>query len=93
MDFEEKYEVFGASKEYNQKMRQSGEWGTDMELQVAASLYQKSVYVFTQQSSSTRYGWTHYTPTTPMDVQRLPKHLELCHTNNNHFDCIVNERH
>ena len=94
VDFEEKHKVLGVSEEYIQKMRKS-EWGSDVELRAVASLYQKNVYVFTQ-SGSTQYMWKKpYTPEKLTDVKitfTKVTHLELCHTNNNHFDCIVDEK-
>lgn len=86
-------------EEHAKKMMQLHTWGTQLELQAAASLFQKKLYLFTQLSSSVQYDWIQYEPHPPHQLvlpdvhfPELTKmtHLELCHTNNNHFDCIVN---
>ena len=89
----------GRLEEHAQEMMQLQTWGTQVELQAAASLFQKELYVFTQLPSDLHYSWIRYEPHSPHQLvfpeEQFPKlatltHFELCHTRNCHFDCILN---
>ena len=85
-------------QDHVQRMRRLKEWGTQVELQAASSFFQKELYVFTQSHSSTYYDWVRYklhSPDTldvvaPNSCKNIP-HLELCHTEHCHFECIYSK--
>lgn len=82
------------------KMQLLTVWGTQVELQAAASLYQVPVYVLTFSRTLNRYTWYCYEP---WDVTKLNfsetdlqstgttdlDHVELLHLRACHFDCIL----
>ena len=82
-------------------MKCLGKWGTQVELQAAASLVQVPVYVLTKGATEeAQYNWIMYKPhlTTQLTFpdeslhflfDDVLGHLELCHTNGDHYDCIV----
>ena len=88
-------------EDHIQRMCCLKQWGTQVEMQAAASLFQRELYVFTQLPSSTQYNWIRYEPHSPVLLE-LPDiefskvlgkltHLELCHKDRCHFECIVDE--
>ena len=81
-------------------MQRNARWGTQVELQAAASLFQVPKYVATNSLIQGVYKWTAFKPQdkSPWWVQRLYTHtatiinnkaLELCHISNTHYDSIV----
>ena len=78
-------------------------WGSHIELQAAASLFEMPVFISTTglgSQSEQGYKWTCYNPFPPeklMFPQERPKtldllsHIELCHTGGCHFDCVLNK--
>ena len=70
---------------------------TQVELQAAASFFQKELYVFTQSHSSTYYDWIRYKPHLPDKLYVVaPNSCKNIHTSSRamscHFECIVNGR-
>ena len=92
----------GCINEHIASMKYLGKWGTQVELQAAASLAQIPIYVLTKGATEeAKYDWIMYKPhlTTHLkfpdeDLRFLfddiLSHLELCHTNGNHYDCVIN---
>ena len=96
----------GNIKTHVSKMKRFGEWGTQVELQAAATLFQKPLYVLTQSTNDKGdYDWIIYKPQFSNDIS-FPKeteinflstfnailqHLEICHTNGCHYDCVVDD--
>ena len=82
-------------------MLHSRQWGTQVELQAASTLFQMDLYTLRQSSQTHEYGWTRYKPHKPANLQfpnenylrtlKEMDHMELCHTGGGHFDCIVDE--
>ena len=80
-------------------------WGSHIELQAAASLFEMPVFISTTglgSQSEQGYKWTCYNPFPPEKLmfpppQERPKtldllsHIELCHTGGCHFDCVLNK--
>ena len=77
-------------------------WGTQVELQAAASLYQIPVYILTFSKQQDMYNWQCFKPWAPTKLNfsntgPLPTHLfnldhiELLHLRNCHFDCILHK--
>lgn len=76
-------------------------WGSHIELQAAASLFEMPVFLCTtSQSEHQEYKWMCYKPFSPEKLtypplQERPKtldllsHIELCHTDGCHFDCVL----
>ena len=85
-------------EDHIQALRKPNAWGTHFELKAAATVYQMDVRVFMQISSTTDYHELDFHPYKlqhPLVKPPLAKEidtLELCHTNNNHFDCIVDKK-
>ena len=92
----------GCINEHITSMKCLGKWGTQVELQAAASLAQVPVYVLTKGATEeAQYNWIMYKPhlntqlTFPDEslhflFDDVLGHLELCHTNGDHYDCIIN---
>ena len=81
------------------RMHRFKEWGTQVELQAAVSLFQKELYVFTQLPASTQYDWIRYEPHSPdklnfvdANLCRAIPHLELWYRERCHFECILNDK-
>ena len=53
-------------EDHIQRMCGLKEWGTQVEMQAAASLFQRELYVFTQLPLSTQYNWIRYEPHSPV---------------------------
>lgn len=85
-------------------MQHVGEWGTQVELQAAAILFQKPLYVLTQcTNDKEEYNWILYKPdysvnlVFPAETEAkclstfvtILQHLEICHTNGCHYDCVM----
>jgi len=80
-------------------MKHPGKWGTQVELQAAASLAQTPIYVLTKRrNEGTDYRWIIYQPhsvaSLKFPVEELNflflstlKHFKISHTNGNHYDC------
>jgi len=75
-------------------MKCLGKWGTQVELQAAASLAQIPIYVLTK-GTSEHYKWIMYKPHLKTNLKfpnedlnflfdNILNHLEICHTNGNH---------
>ena len=88
-------------QDHIRRMHRLKEWGTQVELQAAASLFQKELYVFTQLPASTQYDWIQYEPHSPDKLNFVDAnlcraiyipHLELCHRERCHFECIINDK-
>ena len=85
-------------------LKHFGEWGTQVELQTAATLFHKPLYVLTQSTNDKGdYDWIVYKPQFSKSIS-FPKetelnflsifntilqHLEICHINGCHYDCVV----
>ena len=92
----------GSFNEHIASMKYSGKWGTQVELQAAASLAQVPIYVLTKGGTEfAEYKWIMYKPHSLANLKfpdeelhflfdNILSHLELCHTNGNHYNCIVN---
>ena len=91
----------GSFSQHVASMKCPGIWGTQVELQAAASLAQTPIYVLTKQGTEgADYKWIMYQPQSianlkfPDELSFLFKntlnHLEICHTNGNHYDCVIN---
>jgi len=96
----------GSFDDHIAAMKCLGKWGTQVELQAAASIVQVPIYVLTKKSMDSEYHWILYKPYSKTSL-RFPdelslskndhdflfkgtlRHLELCHTNRNHYDCVV----
>ena len=85
-------------------MESPGKWGIQVELQATASIAQVPIYVLIKESSDSEYHWILYKPHSTTSLKfpdELPMknlyflfdgilgHLELCHTNRNHYDCVL----
>ena len=93
--------ISGKLEEHIQYMLHSRQWGTQVELQAASTLFQMDLYTLRQSPQTHEYGWTRYKPHEATNLQfpteNYPRtlnamdHMELCHTGGCHFDCIVDE--
>ena len=78
-------------------MKHERTWGTQLELQAAASLLKLPIYVFTQKDGSGDYYWEIFkpinsplrSPDTTIEKPLGVHHYELCHTQGCHYDLIV----
>ena len=85
-----------------QKMQHLSVWGTHVELQATASLFQVPVYMLTFSRQQNRYIWHCYQPwdssklkfpetePPPTHISNLD-HVELLHVRACHFDVILHE--
>ena len=92
----------GSLNEHIASMKYSGKWGTQVELQAAASLAQIPIYVLTKGSTEVaEYKLIMYKPHLIANLKfpdqdlhflfdNILNHLEICHTNGNHYDCVIN---
>ena len=92
----------GTIEGHIEKMQELTVWGTQVELQATASLYQIPVYLLTFSSQVNKYSWQCYQPWDPStlnftDTEPLPTHIseldhiELLHLRSCHFDCILHK--
>jgi len=93
----------GTLEQHLEGMQRETRWGTHVELQAAASLFQVPVYVATNSLIQGMYKWTVFTPQDKSSLKgpeniptllpslniNVKSHLELCHTSNTHYDSIV----
>ena len=93
----QKYVMTGTFEEHVSAMKRQGVWATQLEVFAAASLYQLPVYLCSPHPTTHQYRWMMYEPVDRADLvfegdaQRAlatNKHIELCHTGGDHFDCI-----
>lgn len=96
----EKFVMKGTFEHHVSTMRREGAWGTQVELCAAASYYQVPFYLCSPHPASKKYRWLLFKSLDRVcfnsEVNRNPqtprvKHVELCHTSGDHFDCIVNK--
>lgn len=96
----------GTIDKHVKQMQHIGKWGTQVELQAATSFFQKPLYVLTKGTNDkAEYKWIMYKPH-PLKVLTFPdemeinflnvfnttlKHLEICHVNGSHYDCVVDQ--
>ena len=96
----EKYCTSGSFKEHLQCMKHETVFATQMEAHVAASCFQRTLYIYTQRSGNGEYYWERFDPLPPLTLQSLPNeyridlhpfmvHMELCHINRCHYDVIT----
>ncbi|KAI8764713.1 CAunnamed protein product, partial [Biomphalaria glabrata] len=84
------------AQEYIKKMSLPGEWGTSCELFVAATIIQRTIYIYTPLMTTKEYQWISIGPVCPLgkkifdkEVDKsICKFLTLCHSNGNHYDVI-----
>ena len=62
-------------QDHIRRMHRMKEWGTQVELQAAASLFQKELYVFTQLTANTQYDWIRYEPHSPNKLNFVDANL------------------
>ena len=89
--------------QHTERMACARLWGSHIELQAAASLFEMPVFLCTTSRSEYQvYKWTCYKPFPPEKLifpppQERPKtlhllsHIELCHTGGCHFDCVLSK--
>ena len=96
------HEAINASHfdDHLKKMRNSGVWGTNVEIIAAATLFSVDVYIATDNYKPGKAVWLKYTPngkikTMPEVSTNIPflsekkgQWIESAHVNNNHFDSI-----
>ena len=81
-------------------MEYQREWGTQLEIHVAATILQMPIYVCTQKSKTMEYFWEVFNPRPnsslryTADIMTMTKpigyhHLELCHSGRCHYDIIT----
>ena len=85
------------------KMLRNRTYATQIELQATATFLQLPLYVYTQPSTTKEWQWTCFSPqaVTERSYQYNPTlknmplpappeyHLEICHTNLNHYDRVI----
>ena len=90
-------------KKHCNKMSRNGVYATQVELQATAMFLQLPLHVFTKPSPTKDWQWTCFVPQkvtassyeydTSLKNLPLPAppqyHIELCHTNLNHYDRVV----
>lgn len=84
-------------QQHAQEMAQNKKWGTHVEIFAASLFLKKPIYVAVRRSNS--YYWAKYLCLPEDDLLLLPKtavatvkvehSIELCHINDNHYDCVV----
>ena len=90
--------IRGTFDEHIDRMTCARVWGSHIELQAAASLFEMPVFVCT--TSQSGYKWNCYKPFPPGKLVYPPpqerpntldllSHIELCHTGGCHFDCVL----
>ena len=92
----EKFVMKGTFESHVSTMRREGAWGTQVELCAAASFFQVQFYLCSPHPTTHKYRWLVFES---LDRTRLhsqvnsdlAKHVELCHTGGDHFDCVVNK--
>lgn len=92
----------GSFSKHIASMKYLGKWGTQVELQAASSLAQIPIYVLTKETNEeAEYKWIMYKPHLTANLKFPDEelhflfddtlgHLELCHSNGNHYDCVIN---
>ncbi len=87
-------------EEHTERMAYNRVFGSHVELQAAASLFEMPVYLCTISPQDGQYKWTQYKPFPPDKLVYPPSkerpttlnhlsHIELFHTGGNHFDCVL----
>ena len=91
----------GTIESHLESMQRNARWGTQVEIQAAASLFQVPIYVATNSLIQGVYKWTVFNPQDksslngPENIHTLlpsltiKPHLELCHISNTHYDSII----
>ena len=84
-----------------ESMQRNAQWGTQVEIQAAASLFQVPIYVATNSLVQGVYKWTVFKPQdksslmgpdnihTLLPSLTIKPRLELCHISNTHYDSII----
>ena len=61
--------ISGKLEEHIQYMLHSRQWGTQVELQAASTLFQMDLYTLRQSPQTHEYGWTRYKPHEATNLQ------------------------
>ena len=80
-------------------MQKLGVFATQVEIHALYTFLQVPVFIYSKITSSTQWQWIMYKPNnilhynefhSNLPLQHSPNyHIELCHTNSNHFDRVV----
>ena len=88
-------------EEHMEEIQKNTQWGTHVEIQAAASLFQAPVYVATDSLVQGTFEWTIFEPQEKSrlvgtgDINTLipclayKQHLELCYTAGTHYDSVM----
>lgn len=96
----EAFVMKGTFEQHVSTMQREGAWGTQVEMCAAACYFQVPFYLCSPHPASKTYRWLlfesldrarfHSEVNGDQQTPRV-KHVELCHTGGDHFDCVLNK--